>query len=207
MFRILEKKYFRLIMCMIGMLIFIFTSRTDCKSQGQVVRLDNGRVSMHIGPMKVSELLKLIVRETGVELFIVDAIIEDPLIRVRFEDVSLEELFESLLKNNSYAVVYNSGLSQMYFSNQAIAGQSQPAVAYPQDWDNVDTTGEQKSAFIVTSEENLLEKIRNLENRIHSGISDREYDRWASIRGPKYVVHDRDLLVDYIKKLEDLHPR
>jgi len=43
--------------------------------------------------------------------------------------------------------------------------------------------------------------IQTLEQRISSGLSDTEYERWVAVRGEQYVIHDREKLAYYKKRL------
>ena len=57
-------------------------------------------------------------------------------------------------------------------------------------------------AASATREKRIRYQIENLERRIESGQSDRDYELWSSIRGPKYVVHDRVRLDRYRELLD-----
>lgn len=61
------------------------------------------------------------------------------------------------------------------------------------------------STGIADDAGNLLEsQIERLERRIASGISDFEYEKWVAVKGEKYVIHDRERLEYYRKKLNAL---
>jgi hypothetical protein len=47
-------------------------------------------------------------------------------------------------------------------------------------------------------------KISELMARIESGASDRDYAKWSSIKGEKYITHDSERLEYYQNKLDEL---
>jgi hypothetical protein len=47
-------------------------------------------------------------------------------------------------------------------------------------------------------------RIAGLRDRLQSGVSDREYDKWASVRGARYVTHDRKKIEMYERQLQEL---
>ena len=53
------------------------------------------------------------------------------------------------------------------------------------------------------SSEHLSQMIDMLKQRIASGESDREYEKWAGIKGARYIPHDRDRLNYYQSKIQD----
>jgi len=57
-------------------------------------------------------------------------------------------------------------------------------------------------AAMDTREERLRFQIEKLERRIESGQSDRDYELWSRIKGPRYVEHDRVRLERYRELLD-----
>jgi hypothetical protein len=55
-----------------------------------------------------------------------------------------------------------------------------------------------------TRKDHIQLMISNLEDRIASGQSDRDYEKWSSIKGEKYVIHDTELLAYYKQRLASL---
>jgi hypothetical protein len=51
----------------------------------------------------------------------------------------------------------------------------------------------------------LNRQIGRLESRISSGASDRDYAKWSSIKGEKYVTHDSETLEYYQNELDELY--
>jgi hypothetical protein len=203
MFRTESSTGLRISVLMVVVLIWLAGSPEPVAYAEPVVTSENGRITVQAEPMMLSILLKQLVQAAQVELLIVEPIAEDTLVRADFNRMPLEQILDSLLKRNSYAIVYNSGQSEVYFSDAAVVGQVAPDAAIDESG-QFDPLGESASFLRADAEQQLLQKIRTLEERIRSGISDREYERWASVRDPKYVVHDRDLLAEYHEKLNSL---
>lgn len=53
-------------------------------------------------------------------------------------------------------------------------------------------------------EDYFRRQIEMLQQRIDSGVSDREYGYWSQRKDPSYLTHDRDLVKYYEKELEKL---
>lgn len=66
-----------------------------------------------------------------------------------------------------------------------------PGVNVPEDFD-------------WTTKDQIQLIVDHLEERIDSGQSDRDYEKWASIKGEKYVTHDKELLAYYEQRLASL---
>jgi hypothetical protein len=65
--------------------------------------------------------------------------------------------------------------------------ETDPATVNSHDWQN-----------------DLQCQIDQLKYRIESGASDGDYEKWSSIKGEKYITHDRELLKRYQETLEAL---
>lgn len=65
-----------------------------------------------------------------------------------------------------------------------------------------EVTEQAEAIASATRKERIRYQIENLGRRIESGQSDRDYELWTSIRGPKYVVHDRVRLDRYRELLD-----
>ena len=55
-----------------------------------------------------------------------------------------------------------------------------------------------------TNKDQIQLIVNHLEERIASGRSDRDYEKWASIKGEKYVTHDKETLAYYEQRLAGL---
>jgi hypothetical protein len=84
--------------------------------------------------------------------------------------------------------------------NQSVAKYQQPAkVGGKPQQESV------RNAAKIAREEYLKSQIAMLTKRIESGYSDRQFEYWAKIKDPQFIMHDRTLLQRYNLELSTLY--
>jgi hypothetical protein len=107
------------------------------------------------------------------------------------------------------------GVRKTFETRSAASGQSSKEVALTS---TEKTAGEQSqmvdapvqtdaspSPSLASREDQIIQMIETLEWRIESGQSDRDYDKWAGIKGSRFVQHDEERLAYYEMELQRLN--
>jgi hypothetical protein len=85
---------------------------------------------------------------------------------------------------------------------QSVAKYQKPAAAKVAEKPQQESV---RNAAKVAREEYLKNQISMLTKRIESGYSDRQYEYWAKIKDPQFIMHDRTLLQRYNLELGTLY--
>lgn len=203
--RDLQSAVFKTSFC--GFLIFwCFLSSNSLMAAESKFPLDyqDNKLTLTASNIDLLELLRKVSEVTRTEIFLFDEVTSKK-IDVNFSQQTLEEVLKSLLKGYSYAIVYavrsdSYGLYSMLIPRRQRSN--------PLTYDSRKTIGindhTYPSDYSFERERMLVSKIQSLQERIDSGESDREFKKWAAIRGAQFVVNDRDRLAHYEKQLDEL---
>jgi hypothetical protein len=178
----------------IFILFFAFPQSAHPKEAEISLEYDNGFVSIQKSNIPRIKFLRELSEVANLQIIIVEDMDLDQTIILNFKNEPVEQILRHVLKGCSYAVIYNTseknpGIVLSYKNIKANDDRSASG----------ETLDTKESARQI-----LIQKIEELRCRIKSGESDREYERWAKIRGPKFVVHDRDRLKRYQQQLSNL---
>lgn len=155
---------------------------------------NNGFVSVQKSDIPRIEFLIGLSELANLQFIVVEAIDPNQLITVNFNHEPIEEVVRSVLNGYSYAVIYNtSEKDQGIILSYNASGDIQTNVDHFGSGTPMDTK--------ETTRQMLTQRIKELNRRIESGESDRCYEKWVKIKGPKFVVHDRDKLEGYQRQL------
>lgn len=167
---------------------------------------DDGHITCNISKVALGEFLTRLTEIANLQLIIVEPIDPADHIRAQFDRKTLDEVLKTVLKEYSYALVTlgsdenRAELISYNSHGNAVDGNSP-------NWNR--TTGHQAEypygMAAPTGDRGVLtDKIEALKQRIESGASDDEYEKWAQYRDPKFIVHDRDILSQYRRRLSQL---
>jgi protein-arginine kinase activator protein McsA len=178
----------------IFILFFVLPHSAHSKEARISIEYDNGFVSIQKSNIPRIKFLKELSEMANLQIIIIEDMDLDQVITLNFKNEPVEQILRHVLKGCSYAVIYNTseknpGIVLSYKNIQANDDRSESGKAL----------NTKESARQI-----LTQKIEKLRCRIESGKSDREYERWAKIRDPQFIVHDRDRLKQYQKQLNNL---
>jgi hypothetical protein len=173
-------------------LFFTFPYSAHPNEAGTNLEYNNGFVSIRKSDIPCIKFLIDLSELANLQLIVVETIDPNRLITVNFNHESIEEVVRSVLDGYSYAVIYNT------------SEKDQGLLSYKAE--KVKTNSDDFGSGLPldakeTKRQMLIQKIEELNRRIKSGESDRFYSRWAKVRDPKFVVHDRDKLESYQRQL------
>jgi hypothetical protein len=167
---------------------------------------EGGLISISAGSYSREELIELVSNAAGFEIVRIGSLEGDEKIIAGFERRKPEAIVRSLLNGQSYAIIY-SGRGAM--KRMAQRGVSQPEPDSPAAeitqplWPPL---LEDISESASPRERRLKSQIADLKSRIASGRSDQAYETWASVRDPRYVVHEEEQLEQLEKELGAIQP-
>jgi hypothetical protein len=201
-----EFKYNMVSAIAVVIVILLCHTLAICKSDAEAFQVQNGLVTIKQNNVSLLDLLEQIAKRMDMQIYITSQI--DPATRIspNYDKVAPEALIQSLLKNYSYALIYNaSQLNDPRESRIWFADRNHPRQSLA-DANNVNNAAateiSDRAAVAPHQEDRIMVEIEALKKRIDSGISDREYEQWKKIRGPRFATHDRDRLAAYRKQLE-----
>ena len=130
-------------------------------------------------------------RKRNKKVFLVAGIID------RIQDHGMNDLFSSA-DYSTHGSVSGDMISENedFYSEEAQGSEQQNPFMSDGTW----------AAFPLeapVSSEHLSQMIDMLKQRIASGESDREYEKWAGIKGARYITHDRERLSYYQSKIQE----
>lgn len=175
------------------------------------VELRDGLLYVTPGDYDRLGLLERIADAAGIEVVVITTPPTGERVRLLASGWKPEALIRSLLKGGSYALLYRgkSGTFALSADREfsvapprsapaavdapAAVGAAQATIADEASWEG-----------LPEPERELLERIATLKKRIASGEADRAHEIWSSVRDPRFVVHDEELLEQFEKELAQL---
>jgi hypothetical protein len=179
------------------------------------VELRDGLLYVPPGDYDRQELLERVAEAAAIEIVIIAGPPGEGPVSVATSGIKPEAFIRSLLKGGSYALLYRGASGTLAFGPGG--GLAPPADGgaprRSDDAGGAPAAGGMESAAagetaapegLPEPERELLERIAALKARIASGASDRAYEIWSTVREPRFVVHDEELLEQFEKELAQL---
>jgi hypothetical protein len=189
----------------ISALNFCFVYNSHCESISIEYRDNLFTISGYQVPM--AEVLGRIAREVRGDIYVVNGKGVQNRINFSIKEQTASNVLRTLLRDQSYAVVYNAGKEGSVYFLEAAGGKT-PLRDYREDWDGeVVSYGDTIPRELSKKEKEIRRTedfIANLKNRIESGQSDELYSRLVKENNPETVTHDREKLEGLEKKLNEL---
>ena len=179
-------------------LIFVFFQSNAVMGENSF-EYNNGLVSYQGYDVPIMDILDNLSEAADLQIIIIRADDMNRRVNVNFIKEPVEDVIRNILKGYSYAIVFNvmdeCEISLFHAKGNEISGIKKNIVL---------TDNSIQKDEIEDRKYELIQMIEELNQRIESGISDKEYEKWAKIRGQKYVTHDRVLLEHYQQILGEL---
>lgn len=160
------------------------------------ITCQNERLTIKAKAVPLEDLLDRIAKICDLRIFSATAD-KTTLVDVDLLERTVEQSLKELLRGHSYLVIYNevsekTGLVSM--------------VGATRDANNglVADRTQTEMPLHDRQAESLQKQIDVLGQRIESGASDRYYDIALKMRNPRFVKHDRELIVKYQEQLSKL---
>jgi hypothetical protein len=164
----------------------------------------DGLVSISSGSFSRSELLEMISEAAGFEVVLIGLRASEEKIIVNYDRQKPEGIVRSLLVGRSYAIIYSGRGSSKSMGQQTRFHSEQAEIKSAADETPGTSVPEEETESASPRERRLKSQIAALKNRVESGRSDQAYEIWTSVRDPRYVVHEEDLLIQHEKELAEL---
>jgi hypothetical protein len=149
--------------------------------------------------MSVGQALEQLAGKLGAHIIIVEKLNERR-VAIDLANRSAMEHLKSILRNCSYAVVFNAPpqVTCMIDQPSESAGSGGPS----REGDRSSASADESPAADQRSQ--LENRIARIEEQISSGEAARFYDHWSQIKDPKYIYNHLDELERMKEKLATL---
>ena len=195
-------------LCLATVVLLAYQSNAD--ETACICDIHNGLLSLQCEDRPVLDVLDRIAKAADMRIYLFDSP-ETSQIQRSYIQEPIGQVLRSLLKECDHAVVYASrGTPGVRFvgGNDVLKNRTLPesrALTRLDKEDVAETAGRGDSLAANTVLERQNRLMRELEARIESGDSGRDYEKWARIRGQQYVIHDKERLDLTQKQLGELH--
>ena len=148
---------------------------------------ENECITCHASDIRLMDFIEALALEANLQFIFDEALDPKTRISLNVGCEPLNELVRKILKGRSYALVFN------------VTERDQPLIISYESYKSQTSGGDiynnpdsQVNERVETKRDSVQQKMEDLRERIDSGESDREYDKWAKIRGAKYATHDEE---------------
>ncbi|MFO7740461.1 MAG: hypothetical protein R6V46_18425 [Desulfatiglandaceae bacterium] len=194
------------IICVLPLLV---TCAVRWSHASKGLEYENGFVTVQESGVSLISFLENLSELAFLKIYVVETIDPTRRIQVNFEHQQIEKVLRFVLKGYNHAIVFNVPQHRqpaVFSYNTNESRQTVPAgsVTDSQESQLAQTEPSSEPGAIEPQRQMLTQTIDELNQRIESGLSDMVYEKWVKVRGPKYVVHDRDRLRTYQGQLSRL---
>jgi type II secretory pathway component GspD/PulD (secretin) len=182
------------------LLIVPATTYAAKTSDGELM-YEKGYVTCHRENIPLNQFLETLSQAAGLQVVLTDPMDLSRNITVHFDHKPIDDVVKTLLRGYSYALVFNA---QDEPQQQRLVSYHDFCRSAGDDVGKPFLSPEKARAVPATKKERVEHEIETIQQRIQSGESDREYEKWAAVRGAKYVTHDRDRLEKVQRQFETL---
>ena len=197
-------------LALICFLLFTLPCAAPSSHADTGLEYQNGLVSVQKFNISLINFLEDLSELANIKIYLVETVDPARRIRVNFDHQQIEKVLRSVLRGYNHAIIFNGQqISKAAVFSYNVGGNAKtnqgrsPTYGqmedHPMPGGSHPTSDEKEDKIKV-----LTQRISQLNQRIESGESDKEYEKWVKVRGPKYVVHDRDRLKAYQSRLTDV---
>jgi hypothetical protein len=188
--------------CLCFAIVVLASNASAADATACTCDIDNGLLSLQCEDRPILDVLDRIAKAAHMRIYLFDSPGTSQIQRNYIQE-PIGDVLRSLLKECDHAVVYASrGAPGVRFvgGSDALQMGFRPEKSLSTRNYREDVAGPaEKGDSLVPNmgserQDRLMRQVRDLEARIESGDSDRDYERWARIRGRQYVIHDRERL-------------